>query len=60
MEALDWKKFGFKMAFNILDVIEEDLVPNTANKWDDTAVQLVKSTLFTLQAVFVVETPALK
>jgi hypothetical protein len=50
-----WKRFGFKIALAVVDVIEDELVPNTENSWDDAAVSVVKTTLITLQAKFVTE-----
>ena len=55
MDALRWKKLGFAIAFGVVEAIEKELVPHTDNKWDDSGVMLVKSTLLTLQAAFIKE-----
>ena len=57
MTGVHWKKFGFKLAYKILEAVQEDLVPNTATSWDDTCVGLIKSALEAMETKFVPAIP---
>ena len=50
---INWKKFGFKLSYKVLEAVKEDLVSSTASSWDDTVVDVVTMALKALEDKFV-------
>ena len=51
----NWKKFGFDCAKGVVKALEDNVVENTDNQWDNIALNAVKTTLALLESKFVVD-----
>jgi len=51
-KKINWKRFGFKMARKLLEVIDEEITSLTSTSWDDIASNTIKTALLALETKF--------